>query len=164
MQLIKKVFAWVRAAGPEQPISSGVWQFDGQNQHWLGSELFRFMTSSPNTMTSHSYFRPDEFVLAYLQENYQRPIICTGYMARQTSSRFQTILPISVQENVGVINWGLVSAETQATYPWSLWIETFFHEPDPWLHDILHADGLPNSEAKVDFLRQIIANKMAVRQ
>ena len=166
LQLIKKVFVWARAVGPEQPISSGVWQFDFQHQHWLRNELFRFMTSSSDIITFHSYVGPDgvDLSLAYLQENYQRPIICTEYMARGTGNRFQTIVPIFVRENIGAINWGLVSGKSQTIYPWSSWTETFFQEPDLWHHDILRADGSPYSAAEVEFLRKIIANKMATRQ
>jgi hypothetical protein len=46
-------------------------------------------------------------------------MICTEYMARTNNSTFQTIMPMLKEENIGAINWGLVSGKTNTIFAWS---------------------------------------------
>jgi hypothetical protein len=50
-------------------------------------------------------------------KKYNRPVICTEYMARSVGSTFDTILPIAKMEHVGTINWGFVAVKTQTYFP-----------------------------------------------
>jgi hypothetical protein len=45
-------------------------------------------------------------------KHYGRPVICTEYMARSVGGTFEAVLPIGKEEQVGMINWGLVASMT----------------------------------------------------
>ena len=58
-------------------------------------------------------------------EKYNRPIMCTEYLARGQGSTFQAILPLLKEKEISGINWGFVSGKTNTMYPWSSWQEDF---------------------------------------
>src|SRR5215472_7500850 len=103
------------------------------------------------------YDPPEEFEkrVQWLQQ-YQRPILCTEYMARQRGSTFQSILPIAKKYNVGAYNWGLVAGKTQTWLPWDSWQKPYVDQQPPmWFHEILHENGAPYRQEEVDFIREI---------
>ena len=70
----------------------------------------------------HNYDSGAEFEkrIVWLQR-FQRPILCTEYMARGNGSTFQGSLPIAQKYNVAAINWGFVAGKTQTYLPWDSW-------------------------------------------
>lgn len=48
---------------------------------------------------------------------YNRPIVCTEYMARPQGSRFDPILGYLKEQHVGAHDWGFVDGKTQTIYP-----------------------------------------------
>jgi hypothetical protein len=76
-----------------------------------------------------------------LKTKYGRPVIVTEYMARPIGSKFQTHIPMFYEENVGAINWGLVSGKTNTIYPWGS--PEGAPEPKVWFHDVVRQDGTP---------------------
>jgi len=46
-------------------------------------------------------------------QKFNRPLICTEYMARSVGSTFDTVLPLAKKYKVGAINWGFVAGKTQ---------------------------------------------------
>jgi len=73
-------------------------------------------------------------------------------MARGFGSRFDNVLPIFKAEDVGAMNWGLVSGKTQTIFPWGS--KEGSPEPAVWHHDIFRPDGTPFSEAEVRVIRE----------
>jgi hypothetical protein len=90
-------------------------------------------------------------------KKYNRPILCTEYMARSNHSTFEGNLPIFKEHNVGAYSWGLVDGKTQTIYPWSSWEKKFTTEPEPWFHDVFRRDGSPYSEAEVTLIKEFNA-------
>ena len=86
---------------------------------------------------------------------FNRPIICTEYMARPIGSTFAAILPILKEERVGAYNWGFVSGKTQTIYPWDSWEKSYTSEPKPWFHDIFHKDGTPYDPTETELIRKM---------
>lgn len=82
---------------------------------------------------------------------YQRPLLCTEWMARPLGSRFETHLPYLKEHKVGCWNWGLVAGRTQTCFPWGS--PKGAVEPKVWFHDVLRADGKPFREKEVGFIR-----------
>jgi hypothetical protein len=74
---------------------------------------------------------------------YNRPLICTEYMARTIGSTLIDIAPYFQKNHIGAIHWGLVSGRSQTIYPWDSWQNPFTEEPAVWFHDILRPDGTP---------------------
>jgi hypothetical protein len=152
MPLLKKSFEWARSANPSQPITSGWW-----HDHPLSNE---FMLNNSDIITFHNYSSPEnlENKILELQKKYNRPIICTEYMARKHQSTFAGCLPIFKKHNVGAINWGLVKGKTNTIYAWDEPIPSG-EEPSLWFHDIFRPDGSVYKQAEVDFIRSITGKK-----
>jgi hypothetical protein len=154
LRLLRQEWKWARSAHPSQPLTSGVWKGDWSEAHI--SEMARFQLENSDVITFHCYDPPDAMKkrIAPLRR-FQRPLICTEYMARPLGSTFAAILPILKQEKVGAYNWGFVSGKTQTIYPWDSWEKTYSSEPPLWFHDIFHTDGTPYDPRETEFIRQM---------
>lgn len=153
--LLKKVFVWAREMNPSQPLTSGVWLGDWADPAKL-SAFEKVQLGQSDIITFHNYGRPDgvERCIQNLQ-HYDRPIICTEYMARPMGSTFNPILGLFKKEDVGAYNWGFVSGKTQTIYPWDSWTRTYSNEPPVWFHDIFHTDGRPYRLQEVQYIRSV---------
>jgi hypothetical protein len=107
-------------------------------------------------ITFHNYGDGDSLKRAITSlRRYQRPILCTEYMARGNKSFFDPNLRILKEENVGAHNWGFVDGKSQTIYPWDSWQNPYNKEPDPWFHDIFRRDGTPYRKSEFDFIREV---------
>ena len=94
LRLLKQEWAWARSAHPSKPLTSGVWKGDWSEAGL--SAMARFQLENSDVITFHCYDRP-EFMkkrIASLRR-FNRPVICTEYMARPLGSTFAVILPIA---------------------------------------------------------------------
>jgi len=116
--LLPQAFEWAREANPVQPLTSGVWAVDTSPDGANLGELQQIQLRESDIITFHNYTWPEYFKrqLTWLKK-YNRPVICTEYMARSVGSTFDTVLPIAKQERVGAINWGFVAGKTQTYLP-----------------------------------------------
>jgi hypothetical protein len=159
--LLPQAFAWARAAHPTQPLTSGVWAVDASPDGANLGALQQIQLRESDIVTFHNYSWPEYFrrEVAWLKK-YNRPVICTEYMARSVGSTFETILPIAKRELVGVINWGFVAGRTQTYLPWESWQHPYvLDQPPVWFHDVLRPDGTPYRQAEVDLIRQLTAKE-----
>lgn len=153
--LLKKAFAWAREMKPSQPLSSGVWQGDWADPDKL-SPFEKVQLGESDIITFHNYGRlADVEARVHNLRRYDRPIICTEYMARPLGSTFNPILGWFKDHDVGAFNWGFVSGKTQTIYPWDSWDRTYTSEPPVWFHDIFHTDGTPYIPAEVEYIRRV---------
>lgn len=159
--MLPKVFAWARAEGPVQPLSSGVWQHDHWDQEGTWSQTERIQLTESDVVTFHDYSWPEKFEGRIVQlERLHRPILCTEYMARGAGSTFDESLPIAARHNVGAINWGLVKGLSQTWLPWDSWKVPYTdREPPVWFHDVFYEDGRPYRQAEVDLIHRISKEK-----
>ncbi|MGD0580747.1 MAG: cellulase family glycosylhydrolase, partial [Bryobacteraceae bacterium] len=93
--LLPKVFAWARQVQPDQPLTSGVWEGDWSAPEKL-SAMARVQIENSDIISFHNYGPPAEFEksVQWLLP-YNRPVICTEYMARGNGSTFQGSLPVA---------------------------------------------------------------------
>jgi len=157
--LLPRVFDWARSADPSQPLTSGIWHHD----HWekldgLNAVEKTQMTQS-DVISFHDYSWPETFeARAKSLEAYDRPIICTEYMARGAGSTFDTILPIGKRRNIGMINWGFVNGKTQTDMPWDSWQRPYtLRPPTVWFHDILRPDGTAYRARETEIIKKLSA-------
>jgi hypothetical protein len=151
---LPKVFTYARAAIPDQPLTSGLWQGDWSSPEKL-SAVEKIQIENSDVISFHNYDKPEDFEkhVVWL-EAWHRPILCTEYMARPRGSTFQTILPIARKHHVAAINWGFVAGKTQTYLPWDSWEHPYVDkQPDVWFHDIFHPNGAPYSMAEVEAIR-----------
>jgi hypothetical protein len=152
MALLKNVFRWAEEVNPAQPLSAGIW-----NKNLV--DLNSFQLAASDVITYHNYEneKAHQEVIDSLRK-YDRPLICTEYMARLRGSTFFNIMPLLKKENVAAINWGLVSGKTNTKYAWDTPMPDGA-EPPVWFHDIFHADGEPYSLKEVDFIKSLTGVK-----
>ncbi len=148
MDLLKKVFEWGWEIRPTQPISVGVWN-NGLK------DFNEFQLENSDIITYHNYNAPEHHQLAIDSlKLYDRPMVCTEYMARRNNSFFQNIMPMLARENVGAINWGLVSGKSNTKYAWGEPIPDG-SDPELWFHEIFHPDGTPYRQEEVDLIKSL---------
>jgi len=151
-KLLRGAFAWARAAGPQQPLTSGLWYLKEN----LEARLDPVVLDLSDIISFHSYFNlASTSRLVDRLKTSGRPIICTEYLARSVGSNFETHLPYFKDQSIGCLNWGLVSGKTQTMYSWEDYYPSG-EEPPLWFHDILHPDGDPYNPREVEFIRDIL--------
>ncbi len=160
LALLPKAFAWARAAGPIQPLTSGVWKGDWSSpEKWSAMDRFQFELS--DVISFHSYEAPPEFrKRVEALRKLKRPVLCTEYMARGNRSTFQGTLPIAKEFKVAAYNWGLVKGKTQTNLPWDSWQKPYTNgEPAVWFHEVFYPDGRPYRSEEADFIRGLTGAK-----
>lgn len=159
LELIDKAFSWAREVGPTQPLTSGVWNGDWSSTKTL-SAMERFQLDHSDVISFHSYAPLDAVKMKVEQlKRYNRPLLCTEYMARPLGSTFNPVLGYFKKENVGAFNWGLVLGKTQTAYPWDSWEKHYDKIPKVWFHDIFWKDGRPFDSAEADYIRKLTGVK-----
>ncbi|HEV2801893.1 MAG TPA: cellulase family glycosylhydrolase [Pyrinomonadaceae bacterium] len=163
LALLPQAFAWAREAGATQPLTSGVWKGgDWSNPRELGAmEITQLHLS--DIISFHNYDAPEHFEARVKQlQKYNRPILCTEYMARGNGSTFAGVLPIAKRYNVAAINWGLVQGKTQTHLPWDSWRRPYTdREPIVWFHEVFRTDGTPYRKEEIDLIRRLTARGKA---
>ena len=136
--LLEYLFSSAREVNPSQPLSA-CWQ-----AHDI-SDVITFHTyASPMTQE----FK-DEIDKA---EAYDRPMLCTEFMARPFNNKLDNVLPIFAFKHIGWYAWGLCSGSSQCRFPWR-WPEG---SPDPyvWFHNLLYPDGHPYIREEIDLIQE----------
>jgi len=148
LSLLQKVFTWGRQVNPDQPLSAGLWNSKL-------TDLNKFQLENDDVITYHNYDKEIEHKKTIdTLKKYGRPLICTEYMARTRGSMFKNIMPLLKENNVGAINWGLVSGKTNTIYAWDTPMPNG-EEPKVWFHDIFRKDGTPYSEDEINFIKSL---------
>jgi len=151
--LLKKTWEWAREVNPSQPLTTGVWIGQWPDPAKL-SPMEYFQLENSDVISFHTYGSIDDAKKCVTNlRRYNRPLLCTEYMARPMKSTFDPVLGYFKQEKVGAYNWGFVQGKTQTIYPWDSWKKQYTAEPDPWFHDILRTDGTPYKQEEVDYIK-----------
>jgi hypothetical protein len=162
-RLVRLSFKWARSVGPTQPLTVGVWRGEGWDKPEKLNKVHQAALELSDVISFHDYRAPESLAQRITElRKYERPLLCTEYLARGNGSTFQTALPILKKEKVAAYNWGLVDGKTQTKYPWNTWQMPILGEPDPWHHEVFRTDGSPYREAEVDFIRQLTGAKAPV--
>jgi hypothetical protein len=162
LALLPKAFAWAREAGATQPLTCGVWKGDWSSPEKMG-EMERTQIDLSDVVTFHNYDSPTELErrINFLKR-YNRPLICTEYMARGNGSFFIGSLPIFKRHNVGAINWGLVQGKAQTHLPWDSWEHPYTdREPSIWFHEVFRMDGTPYIPEETEYIKRMIGTAKA---
>jgi hypothetical protein len=148
INLLKKVFEWGWEIRPSQPLTAGVWNLSLKT-------LNKFQVGNSDIITYHNYENPEKHQAAIdTLIRYNRPLVCTEYMARHNNSLFTNIMPLLKKNNVGAINWGLVAGKSNTKYAWDEPIPDGT-EPKLWFHEIFRPDGKPYKLEEVDLIKSL---------
>jgi hypothetical protein len=160
--LLRDAFGWAREAGATQPLTSGVWKGDWSSPEKM-TEMERTQVELSDVITFHNYDPPTELEkrVRWLVR-YDRPVICTEYMARGNGSFFTGSLPVFKLYRVGAINWGLVQGKAQTNLPWDSWEHPYTdREPTVWFHEVFRTDGRPYLPEEAQYIRRMTGRAAA---
>jgi hypothetical protein len=153
LPLLQNVFRWAREVNPSQPISAGLWNY-GENFKKLND--FQLANSDVITYHDYDYIDAHSKIVAWLKQ-FNRPLVCTEYMARRNGSLFQVIMPMLKASKIGAINWGFVSGKTNTIFAWDTPVADG-KEPSLWFHDIFRKDGTPFSNDEISKIKELTLN------
>ncbi len=156
LTLLPQVFDWARSRNPVQPLTSGLWHHDDWSPGAL-TATEKVQIEQSDVISFHDYNWPEVFERRVKQlQKYERPLLCTEYMARGAGSTFDGSLPLGKRYNVAMINWGFVDGKTQTRFPWDSWLKPYTQqEPTLWFHEVLRADGSPYRQAEADLIKRL---------
>lgn len=145
-RLMEKAFGWARKAKPSQPLTVGGWhafkEEDSQEfslfEHKLDSRVFELS----DIISFHAYVPlPVIQQIIPMLQKYERPLLCTEWLARHAGSLFNEQLPLFKENMVGCYQWGLVKGRTQTHLPWPPLQAAQPDYKERWFHDFFHPDG-----------------------
>lgn len=160
-ELLKKAFVWAREANPTQPITSGPWLGGHKADAAKLIPMEKVQLEESDIITFHTYGKLNEAKtwIANLRK-YDRPILCTEYMARPVGSTFDPILGHFQEEKIGAYCWGFVAGKSNTIFAWETWQKP---EPNPepkvWFHDIFRTDGTPFDAKEVEYIQKVTGAK-----
>jgi hypothetical protein len=159
LALLPQVYAWAREAGATQPLTSGLWRGGDWSKLTELPAIDRLQLAESDIVTFHSYDPPPQLEARIKQlQVYNRPLICTEYMARGNGSTFEGSLPILKKYGIGAINWGLVQGKAQTHLPWDSWRRPYVdREPAVWFHEVFRNDGTPYDAKETALIKSVTA-------
>ena len=160
LSLLKKIFMWAREVNPSQPLTVGLWK-DSETWNDIDnlSAIDRFAISNSDVISFHAYGDLEETRKKIEDlEQFNRPLLCTEYLARGEQNTFQIMLPLFKEKEIAAVNWGFVAGKTNTAFPWSSWQVEFDSLPKIWHHDIYLPDKTPYDEKEIAFLKNILLN------
>ncbi|HQF19773.1 MAG TPA: FecR domain-containing protein [Kiritimatiellia bacterium] len=145
LPLLDQTFNWARSVEATQPLAVAAWKE-------FGSAMAARKLERSDLITFQSYDTKEavEARLMLLQQ-YKRPIICSGWLMRQSGNQFDQILPLFAMGHVGWFNQGLVAGRTQLEVQ-----QTGFRsesDPDLWQQNVLREDGTPYDRREVELIQ-----------
>ena len=148
MTLLQKVFQWGWEVRPSQPLTVGVWNISL-------TQLNGFQLEHSDIITYHNYSGPENHRAAIDSlKRFNRPLVCTEYMARSLNSLFENIMPMLKDEGIGAINWGLVAGKSNTKFEWDK-PSPDGSEPPLWFTEIFRPDGTPYKQEEVDLIKSL---------
>lgn len=163
LPFLEAVYRWAREVNPSQPLTSPIWALPG-----IGSSnmpIQAFVLANSDVVSFHCYGNYENCA-RYIQilKQFNRPIVCSEWMARTRGSDFYTILPVFKRNKIACFSYGLVNGKQQCHYPWNAKDKDgnpipFKEEPAVWFHDIFYPDGTPWNPTEVQFIQSLTKNK-----
>ena len=164
LDFLELVWDWAFEVRPDQPLTSCM---DGS----IGEKIIALNSEKSDVITFHTYEADKLEPTIKKLSNFDRPIICTEYMAREFGTTFEFSLPIFKKHNVGCYNWGFVAGKSQTHFGWETilklkesvenkdFVTNIKEIPEPkiWFHDIYRMDGSPFDQKEIDFIKNFLS-------
>jgi hypothetical protein len=140
-------------------VTSGLWRGDWSSEASL-SPIEKIQIDLSDFVTFQNYDGPEEFEkrVKWLQA-FHRPVVCTGFLARNQGSSIEAILPIALKYDVGALVGDLVQGKTQRWLPWDSWQKPYVdREPSVWSQDLFRSTGPLYRPQDADIIHKMIAS------
>lgn len=159
LSLMVQVFKWARSVHPSQPLTVAAWHIpDRSDCREAFSHPIDVAALHLSDVTSyHAYVdAPGQRLILSRLAEFNRPIVCSEWLARHIGSDMATTLPLFKDGQVSCYHWGLVQGKTQTWLPWP---DIAPHREDvaQWFHDVLTPDGLPYCEDEMALVQSLSA-------
>jgi hypothetical protein len=158
--LLPTLFKYVRAGVPTQPVTSGLWKNGDWSSMATLSPIEKIQVEQSDFISFQNYEGPEEFEkrVKWLQA-FGRPVLCTGFLARNQGSSIESILPIALKYGVGALVGDLVQGKTQRFLPLDSWKTPYVdREPSVWSQDLFRTTGPLYRQQDADVIKQMIAS------
>lgn len=161
LELMENTFSWVREINPSQPLTVGGWHVpvleDAEYNEILVHPIDQKAFELSDIISFHAYCKTDRMAQVYdIVQKYQRPLLCTEWLARHVKSEFASHLPFFVKHNIGIFQWGLVEGKTQTVYPWPIVIKNTKDWQKLKFHDVMDAGGTPFYPEEMALLKHYV--------
>ncbi|MDE1238197.1 cellulase family glycosylhydrolase [Vibrio aestuarianus] len=159
-RLMEKAFDWARDEEPTQPLTVGGWHGDStvetSNMPFFAHPMDQKAFELSDIVSYHAYTTAEKMsdMIQFL-EKFERPLMCTEWLARHIGSEFHDQLPLFHRHKIACYQWGLVNGKTQTHIPWS---NVKLEQPDyqsKWFHDLLNKDGSPYDIKEIELIKQL---------
>ena len=152
--LLPKALAWAREADPVQPLTSGVW-LDSDNVRTL-NPCKRIQIANSDVVSFQSYGDPPSLERRLVNlAVYDRPLLCTEFMARPQGSVFDPHLAMMKERGCAAYCCRFVNGKSQTIYPWDSWTRAYGGPPPVRFHDIVEPEGTPFDAEEAAFIRTV---------
>lgn len=164
MDLLKELFAVVRAEDPIQPLCADVWR--GIKNGSICTEEEKLALELSDVISFHSYQAYEKLVAEIrFHQKANRPIFLTEWLQRINHNTVQEVYPLLYLANVSNYCWGFVVGKTQTHEPWpSLWEqwdrgEDHGYDFTKWQHDLFRPNLRPYDPREIMLIEKF--NRLA---
>lgn len=150
MPLVRNAFFWARECEPDQPLTTGLWEFSRMK------EANREIAALSDIISFHDYQSIEETAPRVEElRSFGRPLVCTEWLHRPSNCRFETHMACYKKQNVGIFNWGLIAGKTQTYLNWNTALNPKEGMPEIWQHDLFYPDLTPYREEEIRLIRSL---------
>ena len=160
LELLHKVFAWARDEDPAQPLTVGAWHIsqdpDQPLTEYFAHPIDVAAARLSDVVSFHAYLAtPKMLQVLRFWQTFERPLLCTEWLARHVGCVMEEQLPLFAALNVGCYQWGLVRGKTQTTLPWPSVRKSGVDYAQLWFHDVLDEYGIPFRQREMELVRRL---------
>ncbi len=148
MELLRVLFATVRAEDPIQPLTADIWRGIKNGDMRTAEEKLALELS--DVISFHSYQAYHKLVAEIrFHQKQNRPIFLTEWLHRINHNDVHQVYPLLYITNVANYCWGFVLGKTQTHEPWpSMWEqwdrgEDHGYDFTKWQHDLFRPNLRP---------------------
>lgn len=154
LMLMTQAFSWARSQSPAQPLTVAAWHIrPGETP--FRHPIDRVALHLSDIVSYHAYVdTPLQLEILTTLAQFQRPLLCTEWLARHIGSVLAEQLPLFKARGVSAFHWGLVQGKTQTWLPWPD-IANAHRDETLWFHDVLTPQGQPYSRHEMETVRRL---------
>ena len=167
IEIMKTLFALVRAEDPIQPLCADIWR--GVKGGHLQSEEEQVAFELSDIISFHSYQAYHKLVaeIRYHQKT-GRPAILTEWLHRINHNEIHDLYPLFYLANVANYCWGFVVGKTQTHEPWDAMWEAWDngvgrdYDFTKWQHDLFRPNLRPYDPHEIELIEKF--NRLATEE
>ena len=159
IEIMKTLFAVVRAENPIQPLCADVWRGIKDGQILSKEEQFAYDNSDVISFHSYQAFYKMVEQIRFHQKT-GRPILLTEWLHRINHNNVFDLYPLFYLSNVANYCWGFVVGKTQTHEPWDAlweqWDEGVGRDYDftKWQHDLFRPNLRPYDPKEIEIIER----------